>query len=168
MFEIKNKDIIFFVGNYKIENLSLTPFHDIVCDFLSEFSSKLMINKDAKNYNDLIALAFWCRKKNLIKLKNERKNNDIRIGRGLIFHITPSNVPTNFFYSLIFGLLSGNSNIVKVPSKKFLQISIISSIIEKLLEKRKYLKLKKMITIIGYKDNNDITKLISENCDTRD
>lgn len=167
MFEIKNKDIIFFVGNYKIENLSITPFHDIVCDFLSEFSNKLMINKDAKNYNDLIALAFWCRKKNLIKLKNERKNNDIRIGRGLIFHITPSNVPTNFFYSLIFGLLSGNSNIVKVPSKKFLQISIISSIIEKLLENRKYLKLKKMITIIGYKDNNDITKLISENCDTR-
>ena len=41
------------------------------------------------------------------------------MGRGLIFHITPTNVPTNFFYSFIFSLLSGNSNIVKLPTKDF-------------------------------------------------
>ena len=35
----------------------------------------------------------------------------------MIFHITPSNIPTNFAYSFIFGLLTGNSNIVKVPTK---------------------------------------------------
>jgi hypothetical protein len=167
MFKLNNKDVNFLVGNLRIENLSLSTFDNNVCDFLSEFSNILISDKNAKKYNDLIALAFWCRKKNLIKLKKLKQNNETRIGRGLIFHITPSNVPTNFFYSLIFGLLSGNSNIVKVPSKKFIQISIISSIIEKLLKKRKYVKLKKMITIIGYKDDNNITKLISENCDTR-
>ena len=37
---------------------------------------------------------------------------------GMIFHITPSNIPTNFAYSMIFGLINGNSNIT-VPSKKF-------------------------------------------------
>mgnify|MGYP001211562206 CR=1 FL=1 len=167
MFKIQNKDIIFHVGNHQVENLRLTPFDDQVCSFLSEFSKKLMIDKNAKRYTDLIALAFWCRKNNLIKLKNEKKSKEIRIGRGLIFHITPSNVPTNFFYSLIFGLLSGNSNIVKVPSKKFIQISIISSIIKKLLKKKKYRKLKKMITIIEYNNNNNITKFISQNCDSR-
>ena len=167
MFELRNKDVNFFVGNHIIENISLSPFDNKVCDFLSEFSSILIIDKNAKKYNDLIALAFWCRKKNLIKLKSLKQYKEIRLGRGLIFHITPSNVPTNFFYSLIFGLLSGNSNIVKVPSKKFIQISIISSIIRKLLKKRKYAKLKKMITIIGYKNDNSTTKLISENCDTR-
>ena len=29
-------------------------------------------------------------------------DNKLNFGRGLIFHIAPSNVPTNFFYSLIF------------------------------------------------------------------
>ncbi len=167
MFKIDNKNIIFYVGSKKIENLSISPFHNTVCDFLSEFSDKMMINKNAKKYSDLIALAFWCRKNNLSKLQGLKKTNEFRIGRGLIFHITPSNVPTNFFYSLIFGLLSGNSNIVKVPSKKFIQTSIISQVIKKLLKKKKYFKLKKMITIISYKDDNDITKLISENCDSR-
>ena len=46
---------------------------------------------------------------------------------GLVFHITPSNIPTNFAYSLLFGLLTGNSNIIKVPTKIFPQIEIISS-----------------------------------------
>ena len=52
-------------------------------------------------------------------------SDEERVGLGLIFHITPSNVPTNFCYSLIFGLLTGNTNIVKVHSQKFEQIKII-------------------------------------------
>ena len=61
---------------------------------------------------------------------------------GLIFHITPSNVPTNFAYSLIFGLLTGNSNFVKVPTKKFEEITIICEAINKILFKENIKKLK--------------------------
>ena len=50
------------------------------------------------------------------------QNLNNKLGLGLAFHITPSNIPTNFAYSLIFGLLSGNSNVVKVPSRNFTQI----------------------------------------------
>ena len=39
-------------------------------------------------------------------------------------------------YELIFGLLTGNSNIVKVPSKKFKQIDFICSKINELLKKK--------------------------------
>ena len=56
---------------------------------------------------------------------------------GLVFHITPSNIPTNFAYSLLFGLLTGNSNIIKVPTKIFPQIEIISSTLKKKLLKKK-------------------------------
>ena len=41
-----------------------------------------------------------------------------RVGRGIVFHITPSNVPLNFAYSWLSGILSGNLNIVRVASKK--------------------------------------------------
>ena len=40
-------------------------------------------------------------------------------------------------YSLIFGLITGNSNIVKVPSKKFEQIEIICKSINKIFDFRK-------------------------------
>ena len=54
-----------------------------------------------------------------LKCDMRPNNNELRLGVGLAFHITPSNMPTNFAYSLLFGLLSGNSNIIKVPSRKF-------------------------------------------------
>ena len=64
------------------------------------------------------------------------------IGLGLVFHITPANIPTNFVYSLIFGLLTGNSNILKVPSKKFKEIDIICNVLKKIIKKMKFLKIK--------------------------
>ena len=79
---------------------------------------------------------------------------------GLLFHITPSNIPTNFAYSLIFGLVSGNSNIVKVPSKKFDEVEIICKSINHILKKKIYFKIKNMITIVRYnKNDNRLTKI---------
>ena len=122
-----------------------------------------------RKYPDIKTLSFWCRSKNIHNLKNKfyLNNNDLRIGVGLVFHITPSNIPTNFAYSLLFGLLSGNSNIIKVPSKKFPQIDIICNSIKKLLKKKQYLKIKNKIKIVRYADNDQYTKEISSICDAR-
>ena len=84
----------------------------------------------------------------------------------MVFHITPANIPTNFAYSLIFGLLTGNSNIIKVPSKNFKQVDIICSVIKKILKKNSSF-LKNKITIVKYKDNNMFTKEISSICNAR-
>lgn len=40
-------------------------------------------------------------------------------GRGVAFHIAPSNVAVNFAFSLAAGLLTGNANIVRLSSKPF-------------------------------------------------
>ena len=85
---------------------------------------------------------------------------------GLIFHITPSNIPTNFAYSLIFGLITGNSNIIKVPTQKFLQVEIICKSINKLL-KKKHKSIDKMISIVRYSNNDNYTKKISSICNAR-
>ena len=61
-------------------------------------------------------------------------------------------------YSLIFGLLTGNSNLVRVPSKNFDQIKIICLCFNKILKKKKFSVLKK-VTIIRYKkDDPEFTK----------
>ena len=110
---------------------------------------------------------FWCRGNRIKDLSKDFADNKLRLGRGLIFHICPSNVPTNFVYSFFFGLLSGNSNIVKVPSKKFKEKEIILKILNSLLKKNKYLLLKKSNTFIEYNSNAETTKLVSSICDGR-
>ena len=43
--------------------------------------------------------------KHPILKKEYKKDESLRLGRGIIFHIAPSNVPINFAYSLVAGLL---------------------------------------------------------------
>ena len=162
----KNK-VNYLVGKREVLNESSAPYNENICNFISEFSKELNNNKFSKNFPDIKTLAFWCRKKNILNLKKKFISNKTRVGLGLIFHITPSNIPTNFAYSLIFGLITGNSNIVKVPSKKFEQISIICDALNKVLNKKKFSFAKKMIVVVRYRDNDNYTKKISSICNAR-
>ena len=132
------KKISYLVGNKEIFSKSIVPYDNIICEFLGELSKELMRDNSSKKYPDLKTLGFWCRKQNIYNLKKKFFTDKTRVGLGLIFHITPSNIPTNFAYSLIFGLITGNSNIVKVPSKNFEQITIVCEILNKLLKKTKF------------------------------
>jgi hypothetical protein len=64
-------------------------------------------------------------------------------------------------------LLSGNSNIVKVPSKDFKEKKIILSTVKLLFNKKKYLNLKKTNFFVQYNNKDEITKKISSICDGR-
>lgn len=155
------------LGDGNINKKTLNPYDDIICNFFDTFSKQLNKEKKLKLYPDLITLAFWCRKKNILKLKKIALKDQQRFPLGVLFHITPSNIPTNFVYSLIFGLLNGNSNVVKVPSKNFDQVEIICRVMNKILSNKKFNLLKKMISIIQYSDNDKLTEYYSSNCDGR-
>lgn len=162
-------NIEYLVGEEKIEPCNLTPYNEIIIEFISEFSKLLNLHSEIKDYSDLKALSFWCRKKNLEKFRNDffEQSSGIRMAVGLVFHITPSNIPTNFAYSLLFGLLTGNSNIIKVPTKIFPQIEIISLTLKKILNRNKFRNIRKMIKIIRYSENDDFTSKLSSICDAR-
>jgi hypothetical protein len=163
---IENKKVEFLVKNTKLDQIAQKPYNKEVCNFLVDFSKKIDDKNIYREFPDIKALSFWCRKGNIDKLIKNNISNELRVGLGIIFHITPSNIPTNFMYSLIFGLLTGNSNIIKVPSKKFKQIDFICKKIEELL-KKKYKSLRKRICIIRYKEDEALTKLISLQCNAR-
>ena len=166
---MNNSKIEYLVGKKSDLNGILKPFSNEIISFLDDFSRLINSRKSLKIFPDIKALAFFCREKNILNFKKKYYNPErIRFGLGLIFHITPSNIPTNFMYSLIFGLISGNANIVKVPSRKFDEIKIICDEIEYLLKKRKHSKVKEMIKILRYDSNeNQITTDISEISDAR-
>jgi len=55
----------------------------------------------------------------------------------VLFHVVPSNIPVNFVFSLFSGLVTGNTNIVRVPSKGFEQVTIITDAIKTTLEDKR-------------------------------
>ena len=123
--------------NISIEDLKAfktKPFDDTAVDFLNALSKLILKNKRAKEFPDLITFGFFCRKSNLKKNK-ERYLDEInsRLGYGIATHICPSNIPINFAFSFIFGLLAGNSNIVRLPSKNYDQNKLLLELIDSLM-----------------------------------
>lgn len=165
----KNDSIKYLVGNSNMEFkcLPLTPYSDIACELLNALSTSLLSNIEAKKYPDVISFGFWCRRGNIEKLKEEYKEKLIRLGRGITFHITPSNVPVNFAFSFAFSLLAGNGNIVRVPSKGFAQIDIICEAIGELFKYIKFKRIADMTAFIKYEHIDEITAEISKQCNSR-
>jgi hypothetical protein len=86
-----------------------------------------------------------------------------RIGRGVAFHIAPSNVAVNFSYSLVSGMLAGNANIVRLPSKEFEQVDIICDAINKALTDA----IRPYICLVKYDRSEEVNAYLSAKCDTR-
>ena len=108
-----------FPGEFELEQFfqqsPLEPFSEETIDYLNALSLLLNKTPNVRDYPDVATFAFFCRKANILNLKKQYSTETIvRLGRGLVFHIAPSNVPVNFAYSLICGILSGNLNIVRV------------------------------------------------------
>ena len=155
------------LGKLTFNNKTYKIFEIKTINFLDEVSQEIIKNKKYSKYIDIITFAFFIRKKNLIKISKDYKNKDRMIGRGIAYHITPSNVPINFAYSLVFGLLSGNNNIVRLPSKNFIQIKILYKIFYKTLKKKKYLELYKRICLVKYERSDEISSQLSKKADIR-
>lgn len=146
------------------------PFADITLDFLDSVSRFLFKDTKAKAFPDIVTLAFWIRKSSLIKLKAQhepRLGNGTIIGRGIVFHITPSNVAVNFMYSLITSMLAGNNNVIKLAPKDHEQEGIIISAILNALEDPKFSEIKDGLYIIKYGINKEKTDFFSSICDVR-
>ena len=90
-------------------------------------------------------------------MKENHDSQQLRLGRGVVFHIAPSNVPVNFAYSLVVGLLAGNANIVRVPSQDFPQVEIICSALRLLLEKDEFSLLQYHLVLVRYEKDDIIT-----------
>lgn len=144
------------------------PFSESAIAYLDALAK--ILNKDprTKNYPDVITFSFFCRKGNLLQLKKKYLHeNCLRLGRGLVFHIAPSNMPVTFAYSLVFGIISGNANIVKVPSKKYAQADIIINAISGLSKERRHKIFSKRNALVSYNADSNATSLFSSICDVR-
>ena len=114
-----------------VNNTPLKVFDEQVVEFLGGLSSELLKSPLVRAYPDVAAFAFYIRKANLLKLREELfpAGTEGRLGRGLCFHIAPGNIPVNFAFTWVFGLLAGNANVVRLPSKSFPQVDALLEVI---------------------------------------
>lgn len=160
---------ILFSATENLNEIKALPakriFDEDICSFLNILANLIRKDSEAKRYPDIVTFGFFCRKANIEKLK-KTYDEDFRIGRGLSFHIAPSNVPINFAYSMVSGLLAGNSCIVRVSSKNFEQTNIICRLMNEAIE-ISHSNIGKYITIIQYKRNQEINDYLSSLADIR-
>ena len=130
----------------------------------------LILNRDpeTKRHPDVATFAFFCRKANVWQLKKlYYPVNSVRLGRGLVFHITPKNVPCTFAYSLASGILSGNANIVKVSSENTEQADIICRATGELGRDKDHQPVSARQMLVRYDRNSSATAYFSSICDVR-
>ena len=144
---------------------AFTPFDKRIVDFLNEVSKEVMKDPRSKAYSDVVTFGFWIRKGSVLKLKDRFCDNGVHLGKGVAFHIAPSNVPVNFAYSLVSGLLCGNANVVRIPSKDYPQVQIITDSFKKILAR--YDDLRKYVICVRYDRDKDINDIFSSICNVR-
>lgn len=142
-----------------------TPFSEDVLAYLNALSASLLRDPQSRQYPDVITFAFFCRKANLLRMKDEYQSAKLRLGRGMVFHIAPSNVPINFAYSLVAGLLSGNHNVVRVSSKDFVQVDIV--VRNMLSLQADYPAISRRIAVVRYEHDSNANAIFSADCHVR-
>lgn len=150
----------------EMKKLSAKSLFDTeICEFLNSLSEEIRHDAEAKKFPDIVTFGFFCRKAHIEKLRQEYMQ-EYRVGRGLSFHIAPSNVPINFAYSMIAGLLAGNSVVVRVSTKDFEQTKILCRLMNQVAVKTNS-GVEKYIAVVSYSHDQRITDYISSLSDVR-
>jgi hypothetical protein len=145
----------------------LLPFEGVARTFLAQLSTRMIADAATRTMPDVMSFAWWCRKANIERLAKTYNDGELRIGRGLAFHVTPTNVPVNFAFSWAFSLLAGNANVVRLPNRDFPQIPFIVGHIAALMDEDPLAELRSMNAFVAYGHQDKITAAFSAIADAR-
>jgi hypothetical protein len=146
------------------------PFDERAISFIGKLSQKILTSKSVRLFPELAALGHWFRKARLLDMAKTSCNNvrgQVQIGRGLAFHLAPSNVDSVFMYSWLLSLLAGNTNLVRVSQKGGPQLEFLIDILRELIQAPEHSDLSNRFILITYPHDNQITQKISEACMVR-
>lgn len=148
----------FYVGDKKIiSNEPVEVFNTSRLNFLADLSRELLADRRTKSLPDIVSFAYWCR---FAALKRQAEkysgDNRFRMGLGLSFHICPSNVPINFAFSMAFGLLSGNSCVLRLPSTDSATVDILIDAISVVITKGNFESLARALKLVRYDHDDEV------------
>lgn len=150
-------------------SLPLQPFCPSVTDFVAALSHKLVTDPDVRTYPELVALGYWMRPASIRRLQASLAldQTPLRVPRGTVLHIAPSNVDTIFVYSWFLSLLVGNCNIVRLSSKASPQADMLIRMLSECLQAPQNAEIAARTLLVRYEPDPATTAQLSSVCDVR-
>ncbi len=146
------------------------PFDERLVNFVAKLSQLILTSRSVRDFPELAALGHWFRKARLIEMARTSCvpiKGQVQIGRGLAFHLAPSNVDSVFMYSWLISLLAGNTNLVRVSQKGGPQQAFLISILQEIAQIPDYADVTNRFVLLTYPPDDRITEQISEACMVR-
>ena len=146
------------------------PFDSRAVEFVKRFSQKLLTAAGIRQHPELAALGHWFRGANLHQLAQKYPNDTgdaLVLGRGLAFHVAPSNVDSVFMYSWLLSLLAGNVNVVRVSQKASAAQTFLITVLAQTLSEEVGAPIRGRIVLLTYPHDDAITGVLSEACQVR-
>lgn len=137
---------------------------DRVLSFLNRFSSEIMRAPAARKFSDLITFADFCRGRKL-KIEVKYREAQQRRGVGNVIHIAPANIPINFAFTMVMGLVSGNRNIVRVPSDHAPQVDLFLQIWNQVVSDFDDLDLRDLVAFVSTSKDSEALRSAIKSCD---
>lgn len=144
----------------------LPVFSEEAVSFLAELSRCIRQREETKQYPDLWSFAFWCRRQNLLNMKEPctGPGSGLRLGRGVSLHFVPSNIPLMFAYSMAAAILAGNSVVMRLPSRSSAQEQLLVECLKMVMEAQGW---SRRIVLVRYEHQEEVTRRLSGQCDIR-
>lgn len=154
-------------GAEALSERPLRPYAPEVRKFLGALAAELRADPLAARMPDVMTFAFWIRPANIARLQQALADGRTRLGIGLVLHIAPSNVPVNFAFSYVFGLLAGNANLVRVPAREWPEITAIYAAMNRVFATAEHEVVRRHTAIVRYPRDGAITAELSALCQGR-
>lgn len=168
MIPIAQRDgVHLLAGAASLNPQPLVPFAEPVQAFLNALATELRHDPAGARMGDVASFAFAIRRGNLQRLQTNFMQREDRLGLGMVLHIAPSNVPVNFAFSYLFGLLAGNANLVRVPSRDWPQVDVICAAINRVFASGEHEAVRQRTAFIRYARNDETTAAFSAQCQGR-
>lgn len=133
-----------------VVGMTASPFRSglpEIVEVLDALSKEILGSRSSKQFPDLATFGFFCRKSNVERYLEGFRDLDHRFGLGALVHVAPGNIPMNFAFSLVMGLVAGNQNYVRLPSSSFAQVEVALGAIRSVFEDREFADLASRVVL---------------------
>jgi hypothetical protein len=145
---------------------ALPPFDEQAIAACDAVARQLFRDPAARSHPELIVLASWLRRANVTKLAEEYAR-DVRVARGLAFHVPPANVDTIVMYTLALSWLAGNRNVMRLSSRAGRAAERICAALDAVLADPAFATLRAGTAVLTWDHRPEPTALCSAACDVR-
>lgn len=167
MIPMKESEIKRLAGGWREDTscLGRSLFSEKVLSFLSELTDEIRRDPALKNSTAAVTFAFWCRRKRLQQWSEKIGEAPVRKGRGTIFHVAPSNIPFLFAYSMVYGMLAGNGNLIRISEKILDEAAPFLTVLDRVMHRHPALYQENLIFTYGH--DTSLNDFFSKCCQVR-